>query len=306
MKRLLLAALSLALLATTSCNDNDNDPVPPMPASRDINTAARVSVDRFSAAAGRLFVRTATNGLPAANAPISFDSGPFITEGFDRTGAPVRYYNFDVQPRTAADIYVFFRAGATTPIAGQNNVINTLPGEAGYNDFWLVNRVTVPENYVPNSLTSAEEIRASGYPVEKTTMLVNCPVVPFGSTAARSNVAGMSTPLTLGWHKGSAVAYFSFGEAPLTSPGAGAVPTSPIYVMFNDNAVGPASGFRVAPNTQMTHNVLATLPGDAGYSPLWSVRVLDNKYFEQVTNLATATSFSSMMAGADVNCPVVK
>lgn len=304
MRPTVFAALSLALLAT-ACKKDDPSAVT-APVAKDINTAAKVSVDRFGAAAGHLFVRTSNNGLPAANAPVSFDAAPFITQGLDQGGANVKYYNFDVQPRTADDIYVFFKAGATTPVAGQNNVLATIPGDAGYNDFWLVNKVTVPGDYVPNSLTSEAEILASGYAVARTTTLVNCPVVPFGSTASRSFVAGTATPLSAGWYKGNAVAYFSFEEAMLASPGTSTVPTSPIYVMFNDNAAGPASGFRTEPGTVMTRNVLATSPGDVGYSPLWSVRVLNNSHFASVTNLATAASFSAMAAGVDVNCPVVR
>ena len=67
-------------------------------------TAAVVSVDRFSAQAGHLQVRSSSNGLPAANAPVDFDQGPFITEGFGPTGQVVKYYNFDVQPATPAPI----------------------------------------------------------------------------------------------------------------------------------------------------------------------------------------------------------
>jgi hypothetical protein len=77
--------------------------------------------------------------------------------------------------------------------------------------------------------------------------------------------------------------------------------------MFNDNAVGPASGFRTeTANPIQAHNVLATIPSDVSYSPLWNVFVLDNKNFNAVTNLATATSFAASAAGATVNCPVVK
>ena len=135
-------------------------------------------------------VRNSTNGLPTANSAINYDNAPFITQGLDKAGAIVKYYNFDVQSTTPDDIYVFFKAGATTPILGQNNIIPTIPGEVGYNDFWIVNKVTVPDNYVPNSLTSETEVLASGYSITKTTTIVNCPVVPFGSTASKSKTAG--------------------------------------------------------------------------------------------------------------------
>ncbi len=298
------ACILLLSICLVSCSKDDTTVAV---TGKDINTATKVSVDRFSATAGHLMVRTATNGLPAANAAINFDVAPFITHGLDRNGAMVQYYNFDVESTMPDDIYVFFKSGATSPISGQNNVINTLPGESGYNDFWQMNKVTVPESYVANSLTSEAEILASGYTITKTSTIVNCPVVPFGSTAGKSFSVGTASKLTIGWYKGQAVSYFNFGEAALTATAANEVPTSPIYVMFNDNLTGPASGFKTeTANPSQTHNVLATLPGDVGYSPLWFVRVIDNSNFNAVTNLTTASSFSSSPAGVTVNCPVVK
>ncbi len=304
-----LFSIAFLAIAFTSCKKDSTTPV----TGKDINTAEKVVVDRFSAAAGHLMVRTATNGLPASNAAVNFDNPPFITTGLDRTGAIAKYYNFDVQPTLPEDIFVFFRNGATTPIAGQNNIIPSIPGEAGYNDFWLVNKVTVPDNYVPNSLTSEAEVLASGYPVTKTNIVVNCPVVPFGSTAAKSKSAGTPSVLTLGWYKGKSVAYFNFDEAGITATSSGMVPTDDIYVMFNidpsgtNPASGPASGFKTeAVNTMQTHNVLASLPGDADYSPLWRVSFLSNSHFNMISNLVTAEAAMPMPAGANVNCPVVK
>ncbi len=63
---------------------------------KDPNTAEKVAIDRFSATQGKLMVRDATNGLPAANAPINFDVAPFITKGLSPTGVKIEYYNFDV------------------------------------------------------------------------------------------------------------------------------------------------------------------------------------------------------------------
>jgi hypothetical protein len=312
MKKIIFLVAAVCGLVVTSCSNNDSPNVSPIPVSKDINTAVKVSVDRFSTTFGHLQVRTATNGLPAANVPVNFDTEPFITTGLDRTGTSVKYYNFDVQSTIPEDIYIFFKSGSTTPLTGQNNIIPTIPGEVGYNDFWLVNKVIVPDNYVPNSITSEAEVLASGYTVTKTNSIVNCPVVPFGSTASKSNVAGVASVLTIGWYKGKAVAYFNFDEVALTSTSAGLVPTSPIYVTFNidpaanNPASGPASGFKTETGTLQTHNVIATNPADGAYSPLWSVQVLSNVNFGSVSNLATATSFASSPAGANVNCPVVK
>jgi hypothetical protein len=41
----------------------------------------------------------------------------------------------------------------------------------------------------------------------------------------------------------------------------------------------------MAAGTRKTHTVLATLPGDKGYSPLWSVQAYDSMDFEKVMNL---------------------
>jgi hypothetical protein len=311
MKNQILSLLALSML-TFSCSNNDT-PTVPVAVAKNINTAEKASIDRFSATAGHLMVRTATNGLPAVNAPVNFDNPPFITTGLDRTGAVVKYYNFDVQSTTPDDIYVFFKNGATTPLAGQNNIIPTIPGDSGYNDFWVVNKVTVPDNYVPNSLTSEAEVLASGYTVAKTTTIVNCPVVSFGSTAARSKTTGVASTLTLGWYKGKAVSYFNFDEAAITATTSGLVPIDDIYVMFNidpsgtNPASGPASGFQTEMvNTIQTHNVIASLPGDSDYSPLWKVSFLANSHFSMVSNLATAEAAMPTPAGANVNCPAVK
>lgn len=274
----------------------------------DVNTAEKVSVDRFSATAGHLMVRSAINGLPAANAAVNFDLAPFITKGKGPSGQIVEYYNFDVQPTATAPIYVLFKEGASTPVAGQFNIIDVVPGETGYNDFWLVHKVTVPASYQANQVASYAAIVSAGYPVEATTTIVNCPVVPVGSTATK-RVGGGSAGLAQGWYKEKAASYFTFEEKAITATG-GAVPTSPIYVCFNINPSlpdgGPGSGFKVETGTDQTRNIVGTIPSMPGYSPLWVVNAFDNAEFANVNSLATAQSATSVGAGlATVNCPVV-
>lgn len=296
--------LATGLLVATACDDGDSDA---SPGGKDPATAPKASVDRFSATAAALMVRTASNGLPAANAPIDFDKSPFVTQGFGPNGEVVMYYNFDVRPEAPAPIYVLFKEGAAAPVAGQHNIIDVLPGESGYNDFWLVNKVTVPAAYVANTYTSLAEIREAALKIEATTMLVNCPVVPEGSTANK-RMGGGSAALSTGWYRGSTVRYFTFEEKALSGA---SVPVSPIYVAFNVNpdlpGGGPPSGFKTEAGSAQTHNVLATSPADAGYSPLWLVNIYDNASFDTVKNLVTATAAPVAAAGvAKVNCPVVQ
>ncbi|WP_255196412.1 hypothetical protein [Halorarius litoreus] len=274
----------------------------------DPEMAPRVEVDRFSEAAGTLMVRTDENGLPGPNEPVDFDQAPFITKGLGPDGSHVSYYNFDVQPTTPAPIFVLFREGEDTPVDGQLNVIDVVPGDEGYNDFWHVHAVTVPESYEANTLTSVGAIREAGYEITETDILVNCPVVPDGSTASM-RVGDGDAGLVEGWYDGQVVSYFEFSEAPLSSSGE-SVPVSPIYVTFNVNpgedGGGPPSGFKTESGTDRTHNVVATVPGDEGYSPLWLVNIYDNADFEMVADLDSAMAANQLASGAaTVNCPVV-
>jgi hypothetical protein len=301
-----ILAVALTALALAACDDGATAPRAP----RDPNTAPHVSVDRFSARAGHLFVRTSGNGLPAANAPIDFGTGPFITEGLGPNGQHVAYYNFDTMPVAPAPILVLFREGENTPVAGQLNIVDVIPGEQGYNDFWRIVRVTVPRDYVANTATSAADVAAAGYPTQQTNMLVNCPIVPEGSTAGL-RLGGGSTALIRGWYRNQVVFYFSFDERALQATAAGEVPLSPIYVTFNGNpdqqGGGAASGFRTETGTMQTHNVVGTLPSDAAYSPLWTLTVYDNAAFASVRDLSTARAARAVATGAGlVNCPIVR
>lgn len=255
----------------------------------DPRTAEREPIDRFSAAAGRLMVRTATNGLPAANEAIDYDAR-FITHGLAPDGRRITHYDFDVKPRAPAAIYVFFESGQATPVRDQLNVVTVIPGDPGYNDLWQVVKVEVPEGYVANRVTSLAEIVDAGYVQTTTSELVNCPMVPEGSVA-RTRMPGGYAELRQGWYRGKIIQYFHFGEKLLMAT-AGEVPVSAIHVAYNVNpgqpGGGAASGYLTEAAGAQTHNVVATMPTDAAYSPLWSVSVYDNAAFATVLDLATA------------------
>ena len=298
-KTIIMFSLLMVLFGISAVTDAQADP----------DTAQVVSIDRFSMEAGHLFIRDESNGLPGPNEPIDFDVEPFITKGLGPNGELISYYNFDVQPTEPAPIFVLFREGESSPVAGQMNIIDDIPGEADYNDFWEVQKVTVPMDYVANTVTSYTQIMDAGYTIEETTTLVNCPVVPEGSTA-KLRLGGESPELTIGWYRGMLVYYFNFSEKALMVNESDMVPTSPIYVTFNINpdmeGGGPGSGFMTDPVTGRTHNVTATLPDDASYSPLWWVSVYDNADFDSVSDLVSAQAANIMAAGvANVNCPVV-
>lgn len=298
--------LSLTAVAVTAACSSD-DSTGPRDVPKDPATAPRVAVDRFTSTA-KLFVRTATNTLPGPNKPIDMDTGPFITLGLGPNGERIKYYNFDVQPVGPAPIFVLVRQGETDAVRDQLNIVDVIPGDAGYNDFWQVMKVTVPANYVANTVTSVDEIRTRGYRVEPTTMIVNCPIVPEGSIA-RLRLGGGSAALTHGWYRGNVVAYFNFDEAPITTTAQGTVPLASIFVSFKINpdqpAGGPPSGFKTEPESEQTHNVAASLPGQPGYTPLWSVRPWNNTAFDVVHDLASALVAPGFDPAGNVNCPIV-
>ena len=304
--KLYVIAVMLISLAA-ACKKEDNGPTPLNP-----DTAGDVSVDRFSSTAGHLFVRDANNDFPAANAPVDFDAIPaFITHGLGPNGEKTQYYNFDAMSTTPAPIYVLFRDGESSPVANQLNIVNVIPGETGYNDFWLVTKVTVPSGYVANSVTSYSEIVQKGYTLTPTTTIVNCPIVPKGSVARKRYLSTESPDLTRGWYKNKVVYYFNFSEKGLMASG-GLVPTSDIYVCFNINpgmdGGGPPSGFKTEDGmaTGQAHNVPETLPTDAAYSPLWDVQIFDNTNFANVSNLISAEAATLLAPDAAiVNCPIV-
>lgn len=274
----------------------------------DPDSAPRVAVDRFSDAAGTLHVRSSANDLPGPDDPIDFDE-QFLVTGYGPDGEVVQYYDFDVMPTTPAPIYAFFYENGD-PVADQRNVIGVVPGDEDYNDFWHVHTVTVPDDYQANGITSVDDLDDTDYGIEATETIKNCPVVPEGSTASmRHDDDESSTDPVDGWYDGEIASYFLFEEHPLEATD-GMVPLSPIFVTFNANpgedGGGPPSGFMTEADSDRTHNVPSTLPGDDTYSPLWDVSIYDNADFDTVSDLDSALDAALLESGAArVNCPIV-
>ncbi len=310
-KSLFILPIVFILFQLSGCKDEE---MPPGPIPANPDQAPKVAIDRFSEEAGTLFVRDGSNELPGSNLPINFDQSPFITQGFGPDSEIVKYYNFDVQSITSAPLFVLFREGESTPVGAQLNIIDVIPGDAGYNDFWHIHKVTVPADYVANTVTNVEELMLSNYSIERTNMIVNCPVVPEGSTANLRYNQSENKGLSRGWYRDQIVFYFTFEEKQLTAnlPAEGhpEVPLSEIRVSFNINpgetGGGPASGFKTEGESSQTHNVVQTLPENSNYSPFWDVDIYDNADFNQVFDWTTALQANLLAEGvALVNCPVV-
>jgi len=210
----------------------------------------------------------------------------------------VTYLDYGPQPNVAVPILVFFQAASpNTMIPGQRNIIDTIPGQPGYSDFWRVYKVLAPAGYLANSIRSLADAVASGYTIEATDTVVNCPVVNPGAT-----IQGSSSSPVSGWYRNREVFYFDHGTG---SPAEGfVVVDAPIYAFFHGNGT-PVAGQR---------NVIDVLPTQPGYSDLWKVV----KVVVGATYVADSLRDArSILAAAEagqviletttiyVNCPVV-
>ena len=273
---------------------------------KDPDQAPIAKVDRFSDAAGKLLVRSADKRLPGPNQPIDFDTPPFNVLGFSPAGEPTLYYHLDVQSTTPAPVYILYREDEDNPVQDQLDIIDTLPGEKGYNDFRQVWKVWVSKDYVANTVTDTSMLQQAGYKMEKTDQLLNLAVVP-DKSRARVRFKGGNPELQSAWYQGQVAKYFLFDEAPLSASG-DKVPVSPIYDGFTINPGQPGGEmeFCTDPNSTQTHNVVATAPGDKAYSPLWLRVVYDSAACASVHNLETALKAQKVLAKVLlINCPIV-
>lgn len=295
-----------AILIAMACLATGSAPARAALQAQDPDHAAIASVDRFSDRAGTLLKRSADKRLPGPNAPIDFDAQPLNTLGLSPAGKPALYYHLDVQSTTPAPVYILYREGEEKPVDGQLDVVNSLPGEDGYNDFRRVWKVRVPRDYVANTISDASMLKHAGYKMEKTDRLLNMPVVPDNSRA-RVRFGGGKPELHRAWYHGQVAKFLLFDEAPLSASG-DEVPVSPIYDEFTVNPGEPDGGinFRMEPNTSQTHNIVATVPGDPDYSPLWLRVVYDAAEWASVTNLEAAQKAKVIPAETlMINCPIV-
>ncbi len=58
-------------------------------------------------------------------------------------------------------------------VDGQYNIYDSVPGMEHYSPLWQFNYVIVPRDYAPNTLRSEADCLASGYPIEKSTIVEN-------------------------------------------------------------------------------------------------------------------------------------
>ena len=208
------------------------------------------------------------------------------TLGFYK-GRTVRYLDFGpikLRPgNKVAPIWVF-----TNGADGQRNVIDVAPGDRGYTPLWRVVMVTWTDSATPRVLRSAADVRravaAGDATLERTSTVVNCPVVGFGQEQ------------TAGFHRGSTIAYYDLGPVKLARGNK----VAPIWAVTNG-----ASGQK---------NIIDVVPGRPGYTPLWRVSMVTWADGKTRRLLKSAAAVRAAAAAGDVtirrtdtvvNCPVI-
>jgi hypothetical protein len=123
---------------------------------------------------------------PVVPAGSTLEGGTPLVQGWYK-GEEVFYPDFGMNSRAAIPIYALIHGmnadGTPDFVEGQNNIIDSVPADAGYSAFWRVVMVTVTAGYVPNSIRSAEAVRNSGFAMTTTDMVVNCPVTSVAAAA---------------------------------------------------------------------------------------------------------------------------
>jgi hypothetical protein len=198
-------------------------------------------------ACAALVATNLATGAPAADRV----SGPAASKpkkqpavaGFFR-GRTIRYFDFGpikLKPgNKLAPIWV-----VTNGAAGQRNIVDTVPGRAGYSPLWQVQRVTWADGVTPRVLRSASEVRsasASGeLTIARTSMVVNCPVLGFGQVRHP------------GFSRGKTIHYYDLGPVKV-KPG---------------NEVLPL--WTVTNGVKGQLNIADVTPGQTAYPPLWAI-----------------------------------
>jgi hypothetical protein len=226
------------------------------------------------------FAGTATAAAPAKQPVVS---------GFFQ-GRTITYYDFGpIKLKPGNKLAPLW--AVTNGAAGQHNIIDTVPGQAGYSPLWQINMVTFKAGMTPHLLKSKADVdaavKAGEVTVKSTTTVVNCPVLGFG----QKKVAGYSN--------GHVIHYLDLGPVKV-APGN---VVAPLYTVTN-------------PVGSQQHNIAQEniAPGQTKYPALWGIIKVTFKTgvkphlltsYAQITKAQKAGQVTITHTPLVVNCPVV-
>jgi hypothetical protein len=234
---------------------------------------------------------------------------------------------FDVQvveeladvPRSAlANLYLFMNGvKGPNPFGFQMNVLDSTLGDPGYSPLWLHTFVSWNEGVEPRELTSEKEIldaeKAGQVTLEGSDLVVNCPVLPDRETSfpvVTGFVDGMLVDYTLQEISDPEVTDLMRDKTgyPLeTVESLAGVPQVATLYLFMNGVKGPNPfGFQM--------NVIDTIPGEDGYSPLWLHTFVEWAQGAEPRELTSEDAILEAEAAGEltlettelvINCPVV-
>lgn len=174
----------------------------------------------------------------------------------------------------------------------QRPIIDSLPQQAGYSDFFELVAVTFPDDYSANEIKSRATLLRAGHPLQYSGRIVNCPVVgPDAKLEPPTGTPVGETRLVKLWYRNQTVhcMLMDGGAHLLGDKGA------PLFKAYGTPTVGEEKEFRVAAsevyalstrafsgadrvsNIPVPNNdIFRHLPGSSSYSPLtqiWDVTV---------------------------------
>jgi hypothetical protein len=130
-----------------------------------------------------LLVLALVGALGVAVSPATADTirhfSQKATEGFYR-GQTIEYLDFGpVKLKPGNKLAPLW--SVTNGVKGQYNIVDVVPGQAGYTPLWEVNLLTWKSGVTPRLLTSAAAARkalsAGEVTIKKPGVVVNCPVI---------------------------------------------------------------------------------------------------------------------------------
>jgi hypothetical protein len=211
-----------------------------------------------------------------------------VTPGFYRNRA-IGYFDFGpIKLKPGNKLAPLWTV--TNGVAGQHNIVDTVPGQAGYSPLWQINKVTFKSGvtaYLLRSKAAVESAVSKGdVTITRTTTVVNCPVLGFG----QKRVAGFSA--------GKTIHYYDLGPVKV-APGNAVLP---LVALTNG----------VAGQHNITEETIA--PGATDYPPLWGIvmatwktgahkRLLTS--FAAVEQAKAAGELTLQKSSLVVNCPLV-
>jgi hypothetical protein len=197
----------------------------------------------------------------------------------EATGFPVSFVASlgSVPDAALANLYLFMNGvEGPNPFGFQANVLDTLPGDPDYSPLWRVFAVTWTDQGEARELTSEDEIveaeKAGELTIEETPLVKNSPVAETNPPLIGGFVDGREVEylLTDVSDRGEAEGLSEATGFPVTFvPSLADVPDDALanLYLFMNGVDGPNPfGFQA--------NVLDTVPGNPGYSPLWRVHAV--------------------------------